>query len=128
MKRKILTWLFRKYEATFSEIIVEEFYGFIPDNLREPMMDFMAGSRNMLERFFSIQAYNIQKRSIGDIKNAQYYAGVLMHIKSILLMIQRKVPVREDVDTPKEGTNPLDKVKGFMETYKKQNVREPEEK
>ena len=129
MKRKFLTWLFKKNEAMFAEIIVEEFYGFIPQSLKEPVMDFMSGSRNALERFFTIQAYNIQKRSIGDIKNTQYSAGLLMHIKAVLLMVQRKGNPREEAEIPEEPKdNPLDRVKEFLNTYEKTNKREGEEK
>ena len=125
MKRKFLNWLYRKNETLFAEIMIESFYGQIPNNLKVPTMDFLLGSRNMLEKFFTIQAYNIQKRSIGDIKNTQYYAGILMHIKSILALIQRGRIIKEDVDIDKKEEDPINKVKDFIKGYEeKQKTKE----
>lgn len=114
----MLRFLFNRYKKQFEDMLVEEFYGSIPASLREPSIEFLAQNKNTLERFFTIQAYIVQRRAVGDIKNAEVYKGVLIHIKSLLLVVSRaKVVVKDStIETDKE--KPEDGIMDFLSKAK----------
>jgi hypothetical protein len=122
VKKRFLHWLYRRNEPLFSEFMVEEFYGTIPDTLKTPAMDFLSNAKKPLERFFSIQAYHIQKKSLGDVKNTQFYIGQLSFIKAIINSLSKTsthlTDVKmEKVDDPIDGvTESLKGLKDFFAT------------
>jgi hypothetical protein len=119
--KKFLTKLLFKwcYQEIMSEL-VRDFYGEIPTSLKEPSMMFFSQNRRNLERFFSIQAYKVTRRSIGETKNAQFYDGMLAHIKSILVAVSSApLPVvKEDMPKDKEVAV-LDSILSFRDSRKK---------
>lgn len=123
MRKIILDLLFKRYKKDIYDRMIMDFYGDIPKSVSEPSIEFLANARTTLERFFSIQAYHIQKRSIGDRKNDQFYAGALMHIKSLLVAIQNgrlKEEVKPEVENTQDNTESLlTKVNNFVEKAKK---------
>lgn len=89
MKKILMKWLYLNNKEYFYDLLVTDFYGEIPDHVKEPSIEFLQNARPTLERFFSIQAYNIQRRSISDSKNAQIYQGFLLSIRTLLAVISK---------------------------------------
>ncbi len=116
----MIRWLYKRYKNRFYDLFIEDFYGFIPNEVTEPAIDFLANARAPLERFFSIQAYHMQRRSIGDTKNALLYAGVLLHIKSLLAIVSRGKVIKDTTNIiPEAVADPLKGVGKFIEEGKK---------
>jgi len=99
-------------------MLVEEFIGEIPASVKEPAIDFLTNGRIALERFFTIQAYKIQKRSIGDVKNAQLYAGILLHIRSLLSVLQKGKIEKEDFIVEEKKEEPANFISDFVKGIK----------
>ncbi len=118
MKEKFLRYVYKKYKKELEEMFIESYYGFIPSSVREPSLDFMASARTVLESFFSIQAYNIQKRAIQDSNNTDKYNGMLIHIRSLLAAIQRGKLHKEEFTVPEKVEDPLSTVNEFTENLK----------
>ncbi len=118
MKEKFLRFIYKKYPKEFSELMVENFYGEIPSSVREPSIEFLSNARGPLEKFFTIQAYQIQRRSIQDTKNSMFYSGMLAHIRSLLSIIQKSRPIIFETEMPEVEKDPIDKVNNFVKAYK----------
>ena len=118
MKRNFLNWLYRNNRTLFADLVVEDFYGQIPASLTLPMMDFLANSRDVLERFFSLQAYHITRRSIADIKNQSFYDGQLMYIKGLLLAVGKSGQKRSDPIPEGKILDPMEGVNDFLNKVK----------
>ncbi len=121
MKKKFVRWFFNRFKVDIYDLMVVDFFGDVPNDLKEPSIEFLAQGKQTLEKFFSITAYWIQRRSIHDKKNAQFYDGSLVIIKAMLHAI-RNVPQKKVVhsnDTPNnEPENPktaLEKISEFAE-------------
>ena len=102
MKQKFINWVYNKYKAEIESRMLMDMYGFIPNDLKQPSIEFLINGKDKLERFFSVQAYEMQRRSIMDEKNAQKYQGMLIHIKSILLLLRagtKQVVIIPDVES-----------------------------
>ena len=122
MKRKILTWLFKNNEPFFAELMVKNFYSEIPTNIREPSVDFLINGRGPLERFFTLQAYYVQRRAMGDMKNLQHYTGILFYIKSLLAIIQKSKPIVDEVMVKEKEKDPLEGVQDFIKGYEEKKI------
>lgn len=118
MKRLFLKWIYRKYEAQFADIIVEEFFGNIPRDVAVPALDFLANSRTVLEKFFSIQAYNLTRKAIGSGKNVEFYNGALMIIKAFALGMNRTRTQKVEPITNEKEIDPLEGVNEFLKLSK----------
>ena len=118
MKRFLLKWIYKKYQPEISDLIVLEFFGNIPRDVATPALDFMANNRTVLEKFFSIQAYNLTRKAIGSGKNVEFYNGALMIIKAFVLGMNRTRGVKVDPITEKVEVNPLDGVNDFLSAIK----------
>src|SRR5258708_12993924 len=118
MKNFLVNFVYKKYRKELEDKIVEEYYGFIPKGINEPVLEFLSSARNGLEPLFCIQAYKIQKRSIEDSKHAENYNGMLMHIRSLLVMIQRGKIEREEIKIVEKEDDPFEKVQGFLKGFK----------
>lgn len=119
MKEKLARLVYKYCKTEIHDIMLEDFFGMVPPALREPSMDFLALHREKLERFFTIQAYKMQRRSIMDEKNAQEYRGILIHIKSVLMLIQSG---KKETVTPTEEVvrpDPMKNVSDFIKEGKK---------
>jgi len=119
--RLILKWC---YPEVMNEII-SEFFGKIPDSLKEPSLIFFADNQHLIERFFSIQAYKIQKKAIGEVAHSEFYNGMLAHIKSILAVAsvshvtnRPKVEIEDNEDEKKS----LDDILSFRDSRKKPKI------
>lgn len=110
----MLRLIYKIYRNKLLDLMVEDFYKDIPKDLMEPSIDFLAKGREKLEKFFLIQSYLIQRRSVSDIKNVQLYQGMLIVIKSLLVAISKgKKEEYATIETKKE-VNPLDGVSEFL--------------
>lgn len=115
----MLRFLYNRYRSRFYDLLIEDFYGTIPKELKEPTLTFMADHKDKLEKFFTIQAYHMQRRSIMDGKNADVYKGILVHIRSVLVLVQSgKRSEYAPVEEPKKAPSPLDGVKDFVKLGK----------
>jgi hypothetical protein len=121
----MLKWLYQKNKQKFWDFMVADFYADIPDNIREPAIDFLSNARPTLERFWSIQAYNIQRRSISDAKNAQIYQGFLLCIRTLLSVVSKgKTGAREEMAIEGEKKkDPLKSVEEFIKLGKTLNKK-----
>src|SRR5258708_1960865 len=88
MKKFLVKFCFRHYKKEIENKFLIDMYGMITERLKQSSIDFLANGKDKLEKFFSIQAYEMQRRSIMDNKNAQVYQGMLLHIKSLLLLVR----------------------------------------
>ena len=95
MPKSFLKWIFKRYKMQFYDMAVADFFGDIPENLRQPSLEFLANGRNTLERFFSVQAYLLTKKAVNDGKNTDFYSGALMISKALLHAI-RSEPMEKD--------------------------------
>jgi hypothetical protein len=118
MKEKLISWFYKRYQKEIEEKLIEEYYGFIPETINEPAIDFMSSARVTLERFFSIQAYNIQKRAIQDSANSDKYNGMLIHIRSLLAAIQKGRIHKEEIVIAEKVVDPVDIVSDFTNNLK----------
>lgn len=116
----MLKFLYNRYKERFYDFLIEDFYGIIPEEVREPSIDFLQKARPSLERFWSIQAYNIQRRSISDPKNAQLYQGFLLNIRTLLAIVSKgNVGERENIKTEKTNKDdPFQNIKDFVKLNK----------
>jgi hypothetical protein len=121
LKIRFLKWLYRGNEEVFAALMVENFFYEIPHNISAPATDFFSSHRETLEKFFTIQAYLIQKRSIGDVKNTQHYAGVLFYIKFLLALVRKGTIKKEEVRVNEVKNDPIQDVEYFMNNYGKTN-------
>ena len=119
MKQKFINWVYRRFKTEIESRMLMDMYGFIPNDIRQPSIDFLVNGKDKLERFFSVQAYEMQRRSIMDEKNAQKYQGMLIHIKSILLLLRagnKPITVIPDVE---KKADPVEMAKSFVVEGKK---------
>lgn len=107
--------------------MVEEFYGQIPPDLREPALDFLANGREKLEKFYQIHAYHLQRRAMTDLKHADMYQGMLVEVKALLAAIAR-IKKPEELKFVKQGKDPSSyekDVKDFLDEGKKRGQVPP---
>lgn len=90
MISKILRFLYRRYPIKYSEIICEEFLSDVPKEVSEPAITLLAEQKETIEKWLSYQAYLIQRRSIGDIKQSNFFLGMLTNIKILLKIFDKK--------------------------------------
>lgn len=89
---------------------------------------FFSDNRRTLERFFTIQAYRIQKKAAVEPKNAQFYSGMLAHIKSILVAVTyTKMPDTKENIPKGEEKGFLDKILEFKNSRKKKELSTDED-
>lgn len=117
MKRKFLNWLYKGNENIFAEIMTKSFYEEIPKNLNEPTLDFLSSNKDVLERFLTIQAYYITRRSIGDVKKQDFYTGILFYIKSLISLTQRGKIIKPQVVIEDKEKNPIEGVESFVKDF-----------
>ena len=121
MKNFILNWIYQHYKKDIESMMLMDMYGFIPSDIRQPSIDFLVNGKDKLEKFFSVQAYEMQRRSIMDEKNAGKYQGMLLHIKSLLVLLRAGVKPTISIPEVEKVADPLDGVKSFVEEGKKIN-------
>lgn len=121
MKRKILKFLFNRFQNEFYDFIVEQFIGQVPDAVSEPAMDWLADKKVLFEKFLSIQAYHIQRARIQNNKSQEFYDGALVIIKAFLVAVNKKVVQRTTViptiDPTVEVKDSLGKVDEFLKGF-----------
>lgn len=71
----------------------------------------------MLERFLTIQAYYITRRSIGDVKKQDFYTGILFYIKSLISLTQRGKIIKPQVVIEDKEKNPIEGVESFVKDF-----------
>lgn len=119
----MLKWIFKRYRNRFEDFFLEEYFGFIPSDTKEPSLKFLAQNRQILEKFFSLQAYNMMKRARNDDKNYDRYMGFLAHIRFMLMAIQREKIERYEATIPETPAEDLmKKVVDFVAEAKKKIV------
>jgi hypothetical protein len=131
MKRWLLKKLYKGNESFLAEMQVEEFYSTVPTNLKEPIMDFFANHREILEKFFRVQAYYITNRALGKIDKVEFYNGILFYMKILIVMSQRAKPIiqsKQPTVIAEDDKDILAKVNDFFDFYKKsKEPKKPEE-
>lgn len=117
--------LYKHCKREIEGLFLIEMYGMIPDDLSQPSIEFLINGKDKLEKFFSVQAYEMQRRSIMDSKTSQIYQGMLIHIKSILVLLRAGKPLPKstmDIGIDKED-NPIDGVDDFIKMGKERNKK-----
>lgn len=119
--RQFINWICNRYKQYVYDWLISDFYGSIPDSTKLPSIDFLVNGKEKLERFFSIQAYTMQRRSIMDDKNVEVYKGILIHIRSLLALISSsEKPKPGSIDTSIEVEKKIDEdVDGVQDFLKK---------
>jgi hypothetical protein len=118
----IFKWFYRKYKNRIYDEIVSEFIGQIPDDIKEPALEFLADRRVLFEKFLSIQAYYIQRARIQSKQKPEFYDGALMIVRAFLAAVNKKVQDRNVVipveDKNKETEEQLAGVSSFLKSAK----------
>ena len=117
----IFNLIYRIYKKKFYDKIAMELICDIPDGIKEPALEWLADRKVLLEKFFLIQAYRIQKSWMYSDRNQDFRDGALMIIKAILSAVNQKVIQRttvvpavdetKKVEDEKQGV--VDFLKGF---------------
>lgn len=127
MIESLCRWLYRRNTAVFHDLLIEDFYGTIPESLKEPSVEFLCNAKDKLERFWSIQAYTFQRRSImADPKEAGEYKGVLIYIKSMLILLSKGAPSKKAEVQGKKEKDPVEGVMEFVRLGKERNKPKPD--
>lgn len=119
MRHPILRWIFEKYRSVFFELFVEDMYGYVPEKFKKPSVDFLVNCREKLIPFFSLQAYEMNRRAINDPKNAQVYHGILVHIRSLISLIEKGEKPEASKITPEPKDDSLAQAESFLSEAKK---------
>ena len=119
MRDFLVKYCYKHYKEDIESMFLTDMYGMIPKDLKTPSIDFLVNGKDKLEKFFSVQAYEMQRRSIMDEKNAAKYQGILLHIKSLLVLLQRGKPIPMEFKEPEKVADPIDGVKDFLEKGRK---------
>lgn len=114
----MLRWIYKRYRQQIYDLLIEDFYGTIPKDVKEPAMTFFADHKDKMDKFLQIHAYNMQRRSIMDGKDAEVYKGILIHIRSLLVLTAAGKKSGYAPVEAKPEKNPLDGVKDFVKKGK----------
>lgn len=115
----MLRFIYNRFKHRIWDLLVEDFYGYIPADLREPSLEFLALGKEKLEKAWSIQAYQMQRRSIMDNKNADVYKGMLIILRAQLLILEKGGKVKYEKPEPaKEVVDPSAAVEDFVKKGK----------
>lgn len=85
----MLRFIYNHFKQQFWDLLIEDFYSFIPVELKEPSIEFLVQGKEKLQKSWQIQAYNIQRRSIMDNNNADVYKGMLIILRAQLLILEK---------------------------------------
>lgn len=115
MLNKFLKFLYNRYETKFQDFLVESMVGYIPKDVHEPTVEFLKNGSEKLEKWLMFQSYQINRRAMTDFKNTERYQGMLVNIKTFLLISAAKKQVRitKDKEVKKEK-DPLEGVQKFL--------------
>jgi hypothetical protein len=117
----IFDWVYKHYRSRFYDKIAMELICDIPDNIKEPALEWLADRKVLLEKFFLIQAYRIQKSWMYSDRSQDFRDGALMIIKAILAAVSQKVIQRTTVapaiDTEKQTKEELAGVTDFLKGF-----------
>lgn len=133
MKQKILNYIYNKYESFFREKVLEnlnnkdfeklytdnshafdllslkEFVGYIPKDVREPVLKVFEEYGEAWERWTLYQSWYLNKKMMADPAKQVLYYGMLMYVKNLhtLANIHKKPYVKpatvgeeNEVDVP----------------------------
>lgn len=117
----MLRFIYNKFRQRFYDLLIEDFYSFIPKDLKEPALDFLANGKDKLEKAWSVQAYNMQRRSIMDNKNADVYKGILIILRAQLLILEKGGKIK--YETVQKEDKPEDPIVGVEDFVKKGKER-----
>ena len=98
MLNSILRFIYKRYETKFQDFMVESLVGYIPKDVHEPTVEFLKQGSEKLEKWLLFQSYQINRRAITDFKNTERYQGMLVNIKTFLLISAAK----QQKEIPKE--------------------------
>lgn len=121
--KKILNYLFKKYESYFQELFIQSLIGEIPTSVHEPTVDFLTTAGQKLEKWLLYQSWIIQRKSASEPKYTMLYQGMLVEIKLLLMLATKKAPpIMEKTKETKKEVNPFEGVEAFREGFKKLKV------
>lgn len=121
--KSLVKWVYDHYRQYIYDLLIEDFYGYIPTSLKQPTLEFLANGKEKLERTWSIQAYQLQRRSIMDNKNADVYKGMLVILRAQMIALDSYGKVKHEpaskgeTATPVES-NPVSDVEDFVKKGK----------
>lgn len=114
----ILRWIYERFKQRIWDLLIEDFYGSIPDDIKEPSIDFLVNGRERLEKFWSLQAYNMQRRSVMDSDHADVYKGILIIIRAQLVLLSKSSRKKYEPVEGKKEADPLSIVDDFVKIGK----------
>ena len=123
----MLRLVYKMFKTKIWELVAEDMFGNIPKDLKEPSLEFLGNGKDTLERFFAINAYQLQRAAINNPKQSDIYTGMLIYIKSLMLIVKRAPTTRERVDikkTPDDNMTMMEKVNSFIKKAKDFNKKE----
>lgn len=123
----MLRLVYKMFKTKIWELVVEDMFGNIPKDVSEPSLEFLGNGKDTLERFFAINAYQLQRAAINNPKQSDIYTGMLIYIKSLMITVKRAPTTREKINikkTPDEGLSMVDRVNSFIEKGKNFNKKE----
>lgn len=94
MKNKILDYLYNKNKQYFEEKIISELMLKTPPIVEEPALDFLSQGKERLEKWLLYQSYYLQRKSVADVNNAQFFQGAMLYISIFLKVINQRKAVK----------------------------------
>lgn len=146
MKEKILNYIYSKYESFFREkvlkslknddfeklytsnshafdlLALKEFVGYIPKDVREPILKVFEEHGEAWERWTLFQSWYLNKKMMADPAKQLLYYGMLIYIKQIHTMasVHKKTYIKPPANTDEEEVDVpwIDKVLADVQHYK----------
>jgi len=115
------------FKTRIWELVAEDMFGNIPKDVSEPSLEFLGNGKETLDRFFAINAYQLQRSAINNPKQSDIYTGMLIYIKSLMITIKRAPVAREKIvvkKSPEDSISMLDRVNSFINKAKSLNKKE----
>lgn len=99
MKDKALTQVYRENKEFFNQVITEDFVGYIPKSVKEPVLKIFSEYAEPFQRWLLWQSHLINKKSLHDKKNLERYDGMMIYLKILYTIAD----MNKRFETPKQA-------------------------
>lgn len=113
---------FNSNRELFESFLVQDFIGFIPENINEPALKIFEDHAELFQRWVMWQSYYINRKSLHDNKNIEKYDGMMIYLKVLFLMAEAnkksKKPEKKTINSEPEQSF-LDKALEGLNDFRK---------
>jgi len=98
--KKLLKFIYKRYEKEFNDFLVEDFYERIPLKVQEPAIAILAEKQQRVQQWLRWQAFILQRRIAQNSKEVDVIFGMLLQVKILMKMVAiGDAPPEEAPDT-----------------------------